>query len=520
MSIDSRKRLKFRFAAIVFSVFLACAAVPAGEARCGEEEAFSISTLSVADKLLDLLVEDINGDGLQDILAVHRKGLEPDETRWVSVFWQMKEGGFGTAADQSWEVDSTAALIDIGNVAGGLEKEICFLAPGGVRYYMIDSGKFNTGARDLVKAEPLTVFPSKRNLPIVDFVQDWNDDGIEETAIFTFSGLSILSPDANGEYSVENRISVELPTDMTSRRNVEEREGTSGISAIFRFPRTVLADFNSDGLRDLVVTRFENTAVYIQNGNKVFSETPSDKLFFDVRTQHEKIEENASVETVIHDLNKDGYADAIVTKQSSRGLQNFRSVINIYFGKSGGYPEKPDQVIISEGSASEATIVKDVNGDGRLDMILPSIKISVTAIIRFLLTRSVPINFNIFILNENNRYSDSPDFSKEVKFKIDFSGETDVQAVSLSGDYNGDRIKDFAFGTAEEELSIFPGLPGGEKDLFSKKPAARIKVPAFGDLLSLDLNKDNYDDMIIFYPNSKDRKGMIQVLMNRKKLAE
>ncbi len=519
MSKDRRTPWNVRSVIMAFSALFLCVAGMTGSAVCAkEEQAFSISTLSVADKLLDLLVEDIDGDGLQDILAVHRKGLEPEETRWVSVFWQKKDGGFGTAADQSWEVDSTAAIIDMGNVQGGKEKEICYLTAHGVRYYRIDNGKFSTVPRDLLKAPSLTVYPPKRNLPIINFVRDWNDDGVEETGVFTFDGISIFSPDSDGAYTSENKLSVDLPTDMWSNRNIEEANETPGLSAIFRIPKTNLVDFNGDGLRDLIATRFEKTAVYLQDKNKIFGESPSADLFFDVRTQHEKIEENASVETVIHDLNNDGFADAIVTKQTSKGLQNFRSVINIYFGKSGGYSDKPDQVIISEGSASEATIVRDVNGDGRLDMILPSIKISVTAIIRFLLTKSVPINFNIFLLHESNRYSDRPDFSKEVKFKIDFSGETDVQAVSLNGDYNGDRIKDFAFGTAEEELSLYAGLPGGEDDLFSKKPSAKIEVPAFGDLLSFDLNGDGYFDMIISYPNSKDRKGMIQVLMNLNKL--
>ncbi|HSG28666.1 MAG TPA: hypothetical protein VLA34_09315, partial [Candidatus Krumholzibacterium sp.] len=122
------------------------------------------------------------------------------------------------------------------------------------------------------------------------------------------------------------------------------------------------------------------------------------------------------------------------------------------------------------------------------------------------------------LLHDDDRYSDRPDFSKEVKFKIDFSGETDVQAISLSGDYNSDGRKDFAFGTGEDELSIFAGVSGDEDRIFSKKPVAKIEVPAFGELISRDLNGDEYSDMIIYYPQSKDKKGTIQILMNNRKL--
>lgn len=489
-----------------------------GLSSAKDEDSFSISSLSVADKLLDFLAEDLDNDGLKDILVVHRKGLEPDETRWVSIFWQKIDGGFSTAADQSWEVDTLAVVIDIGDINGDEKREICYLTSKGVMFYMMDGQKFITEPEKIIDSEGLAVFPSKRSLPIIDFVKDWNDDGREEIGIFRFEGLSVFAADSSGMYTRENKLSVELYTGMHARRSSDEQERTSGLSASYRFPSTGLIDYDNDGLRDLVARRSDRVVVYKQGEHGLFSEKPSIDKMFDVRTQREKIENTAFAQTTVHDLNGDGFADAIVTKQSSRGLSNFRCAINIYYGSSGGYPEKPDQVIISEGSASERTIVRDVNGDKRLDMILPSIKISVTSIIRFLLTRSIPINFNIFLLHEDNRYSERPDFSKEVKFKIDFSGETDVQAVSLNGDYDGDSRIDFAFGTGEDELSIYLGVEGEKDRLFSKKPVAKIDVPAFGELYSLDLNNDGYSDMIISYPQSKERKGMIQILMNQKKL--
>ncbi len=480
-----------------------------------EDRPFSISTLSVADKLLHIRTQDLDGDGLKDILAVHRKGLEPDETRWISIFWQKENGGFSTAADQSWEIDTLAVIVDTGELTGDSKKEICFLTPGAVMYYGLSGEDFDIEPKKLFDAKGLTVFPSKRSIPIVDFVKDWDDDGKDEIAIFGFEGLSIFARDSIGDFSRETRLAVELSTGMYGSREAAEGEEITGLRASFRFPATRLLDFDGDGFRDLIAVRGDRVIVYTRNPDNCFVEEPSVDVRFDVRTQQEKIEGTAHANTVVNDLNNDGYADAIVTKQSSKGLSNFRCAINIYYGGENGYSKKPEQVIISEGSASETTILRDVNGDGRLDMILPSIKISITSIIRFLLTRSIPINFNIFLLNENDRYSDRPDFSKEVKFKIDFSGETDVQAISLNGDFNGDKRKDFVFGTGEDELSIYLGVSGDKDRLFSKKPAVKIDIPAFGELNSRDLNSDGFSDMIIYYPQSKKRKGTIQVLMNR-----
>jgi hypothetical protein len=480
-----------------------------------DEQPFKVSTLSVADKLLYIENEDLNMDGLKDIMIVHRKGLRPDESKWISIFWQMEDGGFSTAADQSWEIDSLGIALDIGDVAGDERKEICLLTPYGVGYYPIDGDIYVRSLQVLLETDGLAgLFPSRRTVPMIDFVRDWNGDGIDEVAVFKFSGLSVFHRDKAGGYSLENILKMEIRAGVGRIASEGEREQTSGLWTSYSFPSMKLLDFDGDGAEDLCTTRQGWVRVYHRRGDGFFETEPSIDRYFDVLTQKEKIEGISNVQTIVYDLNGDGQGDAIVTKQTAKGLSNFRGVINIFHGTPEGFSDEPEQVIISEGTASALSLVRDVNGDGRLDLILPSVKISISAIIRFLLTRSVPINFNIFLLNEDDRFSDRPDFTKEVKFKIDFSGDSDTQAMDLDGDYNGDKRKDFVFGTGESELSIYLGEPGHDDRLFSKKPVAEVEAEAYGELSSPDLNSDGFSDMIIYYPSSKDKRGMVQVLMN------
>jgi hypothetical protein len=483
------------------------------------DEVFKVSTLSVADRLLYLETEDLNHDGLKDILIVHRKGLRPIETKWVSIFWQMEDGGFSTAADQSWELDSLSISIDIGNVAGDDRMELCILTPTGVSYYPIDGDVYETDPRVLFETGDMAgLFPSKRTVPVIDFAKDWNGDGRDEVAVFKFNGLSIFHPDSAGEYTIENALDMELRTAIGRVTSEGELDQTPGLYMAYSFPSMKLLDFDGDGFKDLCATRQGWVRVYMRKQDGFFEEKPVIDHYFDVLTQKEKIEGIANVQTLVYDLNNDGLGDAIVTKQTAKGLSNFRGVINIFNGSPEGFAETPEQVIISEGTASALSLIRDVNGDERLDLILPSVKISISAIIRFLVTRSIPINFNIFLLQEDNRFSERPDFTKEVKFKIDFSGDSDTQAMDLDGDYNGDRRKDFVFGTGETELSIYLGEPGHDDRLFSKKPVAKVEAEAYGEMEALDLNNDGFSDITIYYPNSKDKKGMVQVLMNLGKL--
>jgi len=495
-------------------VVLALLAAVAGVAHADDEPMFAVYKLSVPDFLQYHWIEDLDNDGLKDILVVHGKGLPPNETRWVSIFWQGSDGSFSTAANQSWELDREAVIMDIGDVTGDSKKEICYVTPRDVRYHALEARHFSVEPEILFETEGLAVFPSKKRVPLLNFVRDWNDSGLDDVGVFAFEGLVIHSAEQPGQYSSQHLLQIELTTRMGQSYSPHGNDDrTKGLHAWYEFPNLTLLDFNNDGRNDLITNTDERVSVYLRGDEGLFSPEASFDFNFDVLTQEEKIEGFAEVNTNVEELNDDGFADAIVTKQTSKGLTNFRGVVNVYWGKPGGYGETPDQVIISEGTASAGAMFWDVNGDGLKDLVLPSVKISVAAIIRFLITRSIKVYFNLYLLGEDGRFSDRPDFTKEIKFKIDFSGESDDQATDLEGDYNGDKRTDFVFATEENELSIFLGVD--EKDrLFSKKAKAKVKADAYGELSSHDLNGDGFSDMVIYYPQSKERKGTLEVLVN------
>jgi hypothetical protein len=494
-------------------VLLAMLVAVAGVSHAGDDPVFKVYKLSVPDYLQHHWIEDLDNDGLKDILVIHRKGLPPNETRWVSIFWQGADGSFSTAADQSWEMDRDAVMMDIGDVVGDPKKEICFVTPRDVRYHTLDAGRYNVEPVTLFETEGLAVYPSKRSVPLINIVRDWNDSGRDDVGIFGFEGFEIHSADQPGQYSSRHLVHIDLETGMSENWGRGSDNKTMGLYARYRFPNLSLLDYNGDGRNDLIANTDERVTVYLAGEDGVHSSEADFDFEFDVLTQEEKIEGFAEVDTDVEELNGDGLADVVVSKQTSKGLTNFRGVVNVYWGKPGGYGDTPDQVIISEGTASAGAMFWDINGDGRKDLVLPSVKISVAAIIRFLITRSLKVYFNLYLLGEDGTFSDRPDYTKEIKFKIDFSGESDDQATDLEGDYNNDKRTDFVFATEENELSIFLGVD--EKDrLFSKKAKAKVEADAYGELSSHDLNGDGYSDMVIHYPQSKERKGTLEVLVN------
>jgi hypothetical protein len=495
-------------------LWMCVAAVPSA---AEDEAAFAIYKLSVPDYLQAHWIEDLDKDGLKDILVVHKKGLPPEETRWVSLFWQGADGSFASAAGQSWELDHEAVVMDIGDVAGDVRMEICFLTPVDFRYHALDGKTYSTTPEILFETRGLAVFPSKQRVPLINVARDWTGEGTDDVGVFAFEGLLLFTAGENGVYTTKQRIDVELGTSMYHSRSNASDEKTLGLRANYAFPDITLLDYNGDGLADLLTNTDERVGVHLLGADGLFSSVADREHLFDVLTQQEKLEDIAEVATDVVDLDGNGFADVVVSKQTAKGLTNFRGVINVYWGNPNGYPEVPDQVIISEGTASAQAMFWDVNGDGRKDLVLPSVKISVAALIRILITRDIKIYFNIYLLGEDGRFSDRPDFTKEVKYKIDFSGESDDQATDLEGDYNGDKRTDFVFATKEDELSIFLGVTDKDR-LFSKDAVARVKADAYGELEDHDLNNDGYSDMVIYYPQSKERKGTLEVLINLKKI--
>ncbi len=501
---------------VVVSLYVGLLLMTQISSAAPKPEDFSLSKLGVAGEILGLIPADLDGDSLVDIVIVHKKGLPPQESRWVSVFWQSASGTFGTAPDQSWQLDSVATVLDVGSVDSGRGLQICYLTPTGVWYYKISDHRFEETGTELFPCAALTVFPSKSQVPAVNFVRDWDGKPGDEVAVPGFEGLGIYQRDANGKFRKQSALHVELHTRLREASQGTERDRVSGIRATFEFPDLTVADCNGDGRTDIVTTDEDALQVFLQSPDGSFASEPAAKVDFDVRTQEEKQDGNTELRTMVADLNQDGFADAVVTKMTAKGLSSFRSVISLYWGRALGYPTVPDQVIVSEGSASAEVTIRDVNGDGKLDLVMPSMHISIAAIIRILITRNVPVTYNIFLCHDGPRYSDRPDFEKDVSYKIDFSGESDTQAMTLDGDLNRDKVRDFVLASDDEELSVYLGIRDDSERLFAKKPVSKITADAFGDLTAADLNNDGYSDMLLRYPNTKDRKGFVEVLMNRR----
>jgi hypothetical protein len=305
----------------------------------------------------------------------------------------------------------------------------------------------------------------------------------------------------------------------TRGRNYGRRARGAGalgtIQVTYAFPALSVTDTDGDGRPDIVATLEDRLAIYRQSGAYGFAEQPSFRRNFAARTPAELSEMSSSAAITVTDIDRDGLADLVVRKQVARGITSAATTSFVYFGRRAGlYPPRADQVIRSEGVSGSEVELFDVSGDGRADLVVPSVNIGVVAIIRALTTKTVKVNFQVFPFDPGaRRFAPQPAAERALKFQLSLSGETGVQAADMRGDYNGDRRPDLIFGTDDDELSLFPGTTSA--GLFDEDPLEQMQAPAFGTVEAVDLDRQGKSDMVLHYPATRAQRSQIVVLLNR-----
>jgi hypothetical protein len=233
-----------------------------------------------------------------------------------------------------------------------------------------------------------------------------------------------------------------------------------------------------------------------------------------VRTAEDHRERSSNASVLVADLDGDGIADLVVRKQVFQGVTTATSTSYVFFGrKGGGYAKDAAQTLKSEGIGLIQTQLLDVTGDGHADLIVPYTSFGVFALIRMLTAKTAKVDFQIFPFDAAKRaFAAEPVAERELKFRLSLSGSSDLQAVDLSADYTGDGKPDLVFGTADDELSIFPGLGGG---VFAEEAAEVVPVRSAGILEAVDLDGKKRSDIVLYHPQTKGHRGEIVVLVNK-----
>ena len=226
----------------------------------------------------------------------------------------------------------------------------------------------------------------------------------------------------------------------------------------------IAADLNADGKPDLAGAGANAVSVMLGNGDGTFR--PKTDFPLGMQTQA----------VAAGDFNSDGRVDLMVT------LNTPQFSLALLTGTGTGTFNAPTFFPNTSGFDSPAIAATDLNGDGRLDLVVMHTISCFTAPCRA--ARSITI-----LLGNGNGTFQTPS-------EIDVGTGPMAMAVL---DLNRDGIKDVAIGGGNTELSILLGVGNGT---FTRQPV--VTLVSGGDLFSAcndigvgDLNRDGIQDLVV-----------------------
>jgi FG-GAP-like repeat len=230
----------------------------------------------------------------------------------------------------------------------------------------------------------------------------------------------------------------------------------------FAWAQPLVADFNGDGLIDVVESDDEYNLVYLQGyGDGSVRAAPS----YDLPNSFSEYADTYSVAT--GDFNGDGIPDVVVGQENNYGSTG----VTVYLAKGDGsfYPG------ISYGASSQMgyVAVADFNGDGKLDIAATDSQGGVV---------------QIFLGNGDGTFSIGGAYPTD-------AGEGPYPENVVTGDFNHDGVIDLAI--ANPETSSVGVLLGNGDGTFAAAVSYPVEGYYLNSITAADLNGDGFVDLAV-----------------------
>ncbi len=423
-------------------------------------------------------------------------------------------------------------FVDVANI-GGRDRLITY-EQGRLNWFDLES----MTERALVEFTTNYKATKDGGIPSVDISRDVNSDNLDDLIVPDIDGFWIATQLRDGSFTDPIKLGPPDPfldkialDDTRSYREV----GITPLTVHWYLSRVHQMDYDQDGRSDLVFWNADHFDVYRQDAHGMFSrvtETFAVDIPFDTDGAY-SIAFDFSGENmfslifgfrgntkrrVLHtfqDLNGDGVSDLVIHSLEGRSLGKQRSVYEVHFGTSAPngtvFARNVSMTIQPRGTAGglqpwgySSQWIQDLDGDGKIDMLFKDVKTNLSGMSRAMIGKSIAIDLEFYRM-ENDRHSDKPTTMRKIRPDLDiFEKDRVFFPVVLLGDVSGDGRSDLLVGKHWEELHVFLGVPGPE--LLARKPQ-KVAVAMPNDERNarlVDLNGDNKQDLLIYYPSTTD----------------
>lgn len=494
----SEAKLKV-LASIVFGLgLMVCSAAP-------PRPSFMASDVPVRGA--ELLLADLDGDGLQDLIML-------DEFK-LSIFYQDAKGSFPREPQQGYQLEARPCVlwaVQLGQPAASVlvmtsdgVRELCFTNRAGppARQQIIRQPTLIPSTAETTNAVCLSL--SAETQPRYKAGPASNH---QRPSAPTGSGWPLLLvPAADGlqvwQHHNEWRQAQVIAAGTKAR--LWPSLANPGYTAREECNLSI-GDVNGDGRDDLMLRRDEVTgdktySLYLQQSNGLFNLEP-------VMTYTDTVQPHAWL--CWADINHDGRVDLIKGVWLNEpsfvpGVPSPKVVVSIYLAdEHGRIPARPQQVLRKNDWMPELPVL-DLDGDGYQDVVLGYSRLDSREGVRKQLTaKQLDYSMRFFFFRPGTGFPQEADFQRDVLIHLDLAGlmlswslpQNFARYVKVGGDFNGDGKADLLVRDSSDEISVYRLL--SREQGFSPQADLRFHCPEpLQGWQVMDLNHDGISDLIV-----------------------
>lgn len=422
----------------------------------------------------DVAVEDLNGDGIKDVLAVTSDEKSYPLKKALLAFVATAEGKYPETPSAVYALESAVSTLFFAEVDGTAPRELVLADAEGARVLRFQGEAFQEAGTS--RFSSLLPSNSKEPMFLKEGAVDLDGDGIEEWLIPMPTGYSVRTLD--GEKAL-------VPCDVVSEIR---RQGSTYIS--HRLPAYQAFDY--EGAKGLAFLSDEFADFTYGPG---WTKQQRFKI-------PKNLDEKWEASSALKDINKDGFPDLLVTQ--TKGTINMQAMTQVYIATAPfTYPEQPSASFTSKGSMA-APGLEDIDGDGFLDLVIINVTFGVKNIINYFVRGKLSIDAQVYPYHEG--FGNAPAYTTALSLDAPEGRERVAYAL---GDFNGDGRKDVAFGQSADTLVVQRGEP---KSFVENGTWVSVPVPSFGDARTVKIDQNAAEDIVLFHPAGENSKRIEVIL--------
>ena len=489
----------------VFAVVIFCSVLALNTYPQDVSIKFSQQSIEIQGEADSVILRDLNNDKLQELIFQQGRNL---------VIYSLSNTGF--AKSSVYKLPDDACIYDITETGSG--NNIIYINSQGVNLSGIASPTaqaFRYPCRTIFRDE---IFPVPLHKRIIFDLTE------RDRAVFV---------PGNGEFRIvpyDNILSgVITRTEVLSVTVTSQVYNSSSIfeplAIDMSLPVFALADLNNDKHNDFVTLAHNNICGFTcekqsRDGKESFAFKPTGNLLsIPEDAANQEIDFGYTLSPIISDINNDGCTDILFSDDREGTVYIY---LNQFNAAKMFFAATPSQIIRTNSWIVEHDLI-DLNGDSLDDLVLIQMnKLGVMGGLQAILAKTLEWEVVVYLARPGKNasseiYPKSPDYVRSIKLPFSFSYSSSLSfgrslpkiqspyIWSLTGDFNGDKIRDLLLSTTESQMGIYPG---GQQQIFNKDIAATLNLLSanqgyklmgmpYGAPIISDINNDGKSDIII-----------------------